>query len=234
VLAYFEYLDLPLEEFLVLEVELSFLDDLDGDVLLGAFVDAALDDAVLALAEGLAELVEVEDVGVADGLFDGVHPAVLVGFCAEVVDALLVGEYEHEGVEDALALDGLLDLVLDVDADQTLHVLVLAVALVLVRVELLAQQDEPVLLEDAALLLLLQDFPLDVDRVLPLAGRTRVFLGRVARQSAGAVLRLGLLLKGRHSLQGRSHSLLHARWRRRVLRRTDTEFLQSVHRRLKN
>ena len=137
-------------------------------------------------------------------------------------------------MEDALALDGLLDLVLDVDADQTLHVLVLPVALVLVRVELLAQQDEPVLLEDASLLLLLQDFPLDVDRVLPLAGRTRVFLGRVARQSAGAVLRLGLLLKGRHSLQGRSHSLLRARWRRRVLRRTDAEFLQSVHRRLKN
>ena len=105
---------------------------------------------------------------------------------------------------------------------------------VLIDVELLAQQDEPVLLEDAALLLLLQDFPLDVDRVLPLAGRTRVFLGRVARQSAGAVLRLGLLLKGRHSLQGRSHSLLRARWRRRVLRRTDAEFLQSVHRRLKN
>jgi hypothetical protein len=50
-----------------------------------------------------------------------------------------------------------------VHADETLHVLVLAVALVLVGVELLAEEDEPVLLDDAALLLLLEDLPLDVD-----------------------------------------------------------------------
>jgi hypothetical protein len=50
----------------------------------------------------------------------------------EVVDALLVGEDEHEGVEDCLLIDGLLDLVLDVHANETLHVLVLPIPLVFV------------------------------------------------------------------------------------------------------
>lgn len=50
----------------------------------------------------------------------------------EVVDALLVGEDEHEGVEDCLVVDCLLDLVLDVHAHETLHVLVLPIPLVLV------------------------------------------------------------------------------------------------------
>lgn len=50
----------------------------------------------------------------------------------EVVDALLVGEDEHEGVQDCLVVDGLFDLVLDVHPDKTLHVLVLPIPLVLV------------------------------------------------------------------------------------------------------
>ena len=50
----------------------------------------------------------------------------------EVVDALLVGEDKHEGVEDCLLIDGLLDLVLYVHTHETLHVLVLPIPLVFV------------------------------------------------------------------------------------------------------
>jgi len=50
----------------------------------------------------------------------------------EVIDALLVGKDEHEGVEDCLLIDGLFDLVLDVHTHETLHVLVLPIALVFV------------------------------------------------------------------------------------------------------
>jgi hypothetical protein len=50
----------------------------------------------------------------------------------EVVDALLVGKDEHEGVEDCLLVDGLLNLVLDVHSNETLHVLVLTIPLVFV------------------------------------------------------------------------------------------------------
>lgn len=75
----------------------------------------------------------------------------------------------------------------------------LAVALVLVGVELFAEEDEPVLLNDAALLLLLEDLPLDVDRVLTLARLTRL-LGRDARETTRTILLLHFLCL--HSLQG--------------------------------
>jgi hypothetical protein len=61
VLAYLEDFDLPLQQLLILDVQVPLLDNLDGDLLLRVLVDAALDDAVLALPEGLPEVVEVEE-----------------------------------------------------------------------------------------------------------------------------------------------------------------------------
>ena len=75
----------------------------------------------------------------------------------------------------------------------------LAVALVLVGVELLAEEDEPVLLDDAALLLLLEDLTLDVDRVLTLTRLTRLLGRRDTRQAARTILLLHFLCL--HSLQ---------------------------------
>jgi hypothetical protein len=99
-----------------------------------------------------------------------------------------------------IILHSLLDLVFDVDSDETLHVLVLAVALVLVGVELLAEEDEPVLLNDAALLLLLKDLTLDVDRVLTLTRLTRLLGRRDTREATRTILLLHFLCL--HSLQG--------------------------------
>jgi hypothetical protein len=86
-----------------------------------------------------------------------------------------------------------------VDSHETLHVLVLAVALVLVGVELLAEEDEPVLLDDAALLLLLEDLPLYVDRVLTLTSLTRLLGRRDTREPTRTILLLYFLCL--HSLQ---------------------------------
>lgn len=73
-LAYLEDFDLPLEQLLILDVQVPLLDNLDGDLLLRVLVDAALDYAVLALPEGLPEVVEVEDVRITDRFLYGIHP----------------------------------------------------------------------------------------------------------------------------------------------------------------
>lgn len=73
-LAYLEDFDLPLQQLLVLDVQVPLLDDLDGDLLLRVLVDATLDDAVLALPKRLPEVVEVEDVRIADRFLYGIHP----------------------------------------------------------------------------------------------------------------------------------------------------------------
>ena len=102
-----------------------------------------------------------------------------------------------------------------------------AVPLVFIRVQLLAEQDEPVLLDDASLLLLLKDLSLDVYRVLALARLTRL-LGRDAREPARAVLLLDLHC--RDTFERRSHGS----GRGRLLRGTDREFLEPVHGRLED
>ncbi len=98
-----------------------------------------------------------------------------------------------------------------------------AVPLVFIRVQLLAEQDEPVLLDDASLLLLLKDLSLDVYRVLALARLARL-LGRDAREPARAVLLLDLHC--RDTLERGGHT---ASRRGGLLWRTDREFLKAVH-----
>ena len=41
-------------------------------------MDASLDDSVLPLSERLLEIVEIEDVRIADDLLDGVHPDIFL------------------------------------------------------------------------------------------------------------------------------------------------------------
>lgn len=65
----------------------------------------------------------------------------------------------------------------------------------LLTIEFLAQEHEPVLLEDAAFLLLFKDLTLDVDGVLALASLAGV-LGANARQSTSAILLLHMLSGG--------------------------------------
>ena len=62
----------------------------------------------------------------------------------------------------------------------------------LLTIEFLAQENEPVLLEDATFLLLFQDLTLDVDGVLALAGLAGV-LAANAWESASAILLLYML-----------------------------------------
>ena len=91
-----------------------------------------------------------------------------------------------------LILHSLLNLIFDMYPYETLHVFVFAVTLVLIGVELLPEEDKPVLLDDTALLLLLENLTLDVNRVLALTRLARL-LGGDAREPARTILLLHLL-----------------------------------------
>ena len=91
-----------------------------------------------------------------------------------------------------LILHSLLNLVFYMYPYETLHVFVFAVTLVLIGVELLPEEDKPVLLDDTTLLLLLENLTLDVNRVLALTCLARL-LGGDAREPARTIFLLHLL-----------------------------------------
>lgn len=62
VLAHLEDLNLAALQFDILHRHLLLLHDLDGDGLEGLFVHGRLNKTELALAEGLLDLIEVEDI----------------------------------------------------------------------------------------------------------------------------------------------------------------------------
>lgn len=83
----------------------------------------------------------------------------------------------------------MLGLVLDVYTRQRLHFLVLHVALVLVRVQLLAQKHKPVVFQKTAFLLFFKNLTLQMDTIFTLAGLA-AFLADVARITADAVVHI--------------------------------------------
>ena len=72
--------------------------------------------------------------GIARSLLDGRDPFFFFFQLVQVVDASLIGKDEHEGVQSLSVFVNLLQLLLEVDSRQTLHFLVLQVALLLVAV----------------------------------------------------------------------------------------------------
>lgn len=132
-LADFEDLYFSPQQFLVLHRELLLFHDLHSHLFLGLFVDSPLHHPVLTLPQVLQQVVEVEEVSIANGALYRVHPPLLISLVGEVVDAFLVREDKHKGVEDRILVYNFFLLVLDMHPHQALHVLVLTLALLLVR-----------------------------------------------------------------------------------------------------
>ena len=185
-LANLKHLNLSLEQLNILKAQLLLLNNLNGNLLATLLVNTSLDKTILSLTKGLHEIVKIMEVGISNGLLDLLNPDITLLLGVQVVDSPLVGEDEHEWVQNRLIILGLLHLRLDEDAGKRLHIFVLLVTLVLVGVKLLAEEDVPVLAELATLLLLLDDCSLDMDGVLSLTLITG-FLIRSHWQTADAV-----------------------------------------------
>lgn len=148
VLAHLKDFNFPSLELDVTDSHFLLAHDLDGHQLARLLVDGGLNQAELALAQGFLDFVEVAQGGVANHFLDGFDPLLFFFLSKEVVSSDFVGrEDELEGVKGGGAVQVLLRLVLDEDADEVVHALVLVLVLVLVHVELLAQEAVPVLLE---------------------------------------------------------------------------------------
>lgn len=143
VLANLEHLHLSLEQLLVLDVEVLLLHDFDSDLLATLFVDAKLDDSVFPLAEVVSQLIEIEDVGIANRFFNGIHPSIfflllqvipMVTYLRlQIVNSTFIGEDQHERVKHCSIVTYFFGLILDMNSDQRLHVLVFPIALMFVR-----------------------------------------------------------------------------------------------------
>ena len=103
------------------------------------------------------------------GLLDLVHPQVSFFLGFQIIYSPLIRKDEHKWVHDRIVFHHLLHFWLDEDACERLHVLVLLVALILIGVEFLAQENVPVLPILASFLLLLNDFALLLYRILTIA-----------------------------------------------------------------
>lgn len=170
VLTHLENLNLATLQLHILNRHLLLGHDFNGDSLARLLVDGRLDEAELALAERLLDLVEIEDVGVTNDRFDGGHPTLLFGAVREVVASSLVGrEDELEGVQHGGAVKLFLSLILDEHANERVHALVLFLAFVLVDVKLLAQEAVPILLK-LGLSGLADHLTLDLNRAAALVG----------------------------------------------------------------
>lgn len=185
-LANFQHLNLPFQEFYVLERQILLLHNFDSNLLLTLFVDASFNETVLAFSERLLNIVKVMEVREPNSFLNFADPLVSLFPGFKVVDSPLVWEDEHERVEHGAIIECLFHFALDENTGQTLHIFVPLVALVLVRVKLLAEQDVPILPQRPTLLLLLDNFTFDVDRVLALT-LVAGFLARCHRKTTNAV-----------------------------------------------
>ena len=112
-LAYFENLNFPLQEFYVFQRQILFLDNFDSNLLLTLFMNASFHETVFTFSERLLNIVEVMEVGESNGLLDFADPLVSFFHGFEVVNSPLIGEDEHEWVEDSSVIEGLLHFTFD-------------------------------------------------------------------------------------------------------------------------
>ncbi len=98
-----------------------------------------LDHTVFAFTQHFVTLVEVEQISVANDLFNCVNPPDFLLTLVEVVNAELIRKDQHEGIDDCTVVIQLIGLILDVDAGERSHFLVLRVALGSVTVKFTTQ-----------------------------------------------------------------------------------------------
>ena len=140
VLTHFEDLNLTSLKFNILNRHLLLGHNLDCHRLPRLFVKGRLDETKLTFSKSLFDLIEIEDIGVSDNLFDCCHPSLLLSAVREVVGSGLVWrEDQLERIENGCAVELLLSLVFDEDTNQTMHTLMLLFSLILVDIELLAK-----------------------------------------------------------------------------------------------
>ena len=123
-LAHLEHFYLPLQQLEILQTQFFLLDDLNGALPPGAFVDRLLDKTVLTLSEVILQFVEVIEIGVTDCLLNCAYPLLLFLNGVQVINAPFIREDQHEGVQFLVVFNHVFDLILYVDARQTLHFLV--------------------------------------------------------------------------------------------------------------
>ena len=186
-LADLEHFNFSLEQFKIFQAQFFLLDDLDCALSASSLVDCLLDKSVLAFAQVIFQFIEVVQVSVADSNLDCSHPLVLVLLGKQIINAPFVREYKHKRVVLHAALNHVFDLILEVDTGKRLHFLVLEVALLLVAVEFLAEEDEPVLLDVARFFLFLENLAFNVHGIFSFAA-VAARHSRSAWQTAGTVL----------------------------------------------
>lgn len=147
-LAHLENLDFPSLQLDVLNRHLLLAHDLDCDTLASLLVGSRFDQPEFTFPKRLFDLVVVEKVAVADCLFDGSHPLVLVFLFQQVVGSWLISwENQCERVKNSRTVEVFLRIIFEEDSTKIMHAFVLLLILVLVHIELITKQTVPVFLE---------------------------------------------------------------------------------------
>lgn len=136
VLAHLENFNLSSLQLDISRLHLPLAHNLDSNFLVSFLVSRLLNQAEFALAQSTTNVVEVEQIGIPDNLFDRVHPLLLILLRQQVVHPLLIVLKDQlERMQSRSIVQFLLILVFDEDADQRMHRLVLFFLLRLINVQ---------------------------------------------------------------------------------------------------
>lgn len=112
----FENFNLTFEQLQVFDIKVAFFNNLNSNLLLCTFVVRMFNNTVLTFTKNFTELVEVIKITVADRLFYGGYPLILLVLIFKIVNPTLVWEDKHKRMQCHSIFVNFLNLFFYIDA----------------------------------------------------------------------------------------------------------------------